>query len=59
MQELILEGVSGIVEGLNPRLIRSKLEAYTHQAAGGKAAKPAKPPKDKTTTEPEPSLAKT
>jgi chemotaxis protein MotA len=28
-KELILEGVSGIVEGLNPKLIRLKLEAYT------------------------------
>jgi chemotaxis protein MotA len=28
-QEMILEGVVGIVEGLNPKLIRSKLEAYT------------------------------
>lgn len=28
MKELVLEGVSGIVEGLNPKLIRSKLEAY-------------------------------
>lgn len=27
-KELILEGVAGIVEGLNPKLIRSKLEAY-------------------------------
>jgi chemotaxis protein MotA len=27
-QELMLEGVIGIVEGLNPKLIRSKLEAY-------------------------------
>ncbi len=27
-RELILEGVMGIVEGLNPKLIRSKLEAY-------------------------------
>ena len=27
-KELILEGVSGIVEGLNPKLIRSKLESY-------------------------------
>jgi chemotaxis protein MotA len=32
-KELILEGVSGIVEGLNPKLIRSKLEAYTQEAA--------------------------
>lgn len=28
-KELILEGVLGIAEGLNPKLIRSKLEAYT------------------------------
>jgi chemotaxis protein MotA len=28
-KELILEGVSGIVEGLNPKLIRSRLEAYS------------------------------
>jgi chemotaxis protein MotA len=32
-KELILEGVLGIAEGLNPKLIRSKLEAYT----GGRA----------------------
>jgi len=30
MRELILQGVVGIVEGLNPKLIRSKLEAYRH-----------------------------
>ena len=35
-KELILEGVCGIVEGLNPKLIRSKLEAYTHQIPAGK-----------------------
>jgi len=29
LKELMLEGVVGIVEGLNPKLIRSKLEAYT------------------------------
>src|SRR5207245_10896233 len=28
MRELMLEGVVGIVEGLNPKLIRSKLGAY-------------------------------
>jgi chemotaxis protein MotA len=28
MKELMLEGVIGIVEGLNPKLIRGKLEAY-------------------------------
>jgi len=31
MRELVLEGVVGIVEGLNPKLIRSKLEAFGRQ----------------------------
>jgi chemotaxis protein MotA len=31
LKELKLEGVVGIVEGLNPKLIRSKLDAYQHQ----------------------------
>ena len=40
--ELILEGVVGIVEGLNPKLIRVKLEAFTEPVpAAAKAAKPA------------------
>jgi chemotaxis protein MotA len=33
-QELILEGVSGIVEGLNPKLIREKLRAFSSQRRG-------------------------
>jgi chemotaxis protein MotA len=37
-KELMVEGVSGIVEGLNPKLIRVKLEAYTR----GMESKPAK-----------------
>lgn len=37
-KELILEGVCGIVEGLNPKLIRVKLDAFGH-------AGPAKRPK--------------
>jgi len=41
-RELMLEGVAGIVEGLNPKLIRSKLEAYGRL---GQAEKPAKEPK--------------
>ncbi len=41
-RELMLEGVAGIVEGLNPKLIRSRLEAYTHEK---KSEKPAKEPK--------------
>ena len=31
IKELILEGVAGILEGLNPKLIRSKLEAFEHR----------------------------
>jgi chemotaxis protein MotA len=36
-QELILEGVCSIAEGLNPKMIRSKLDAYlpARPAAGG------------------------
>jgi chemotaxis protein MotA len=37
LNELILEGVSGIVEGLNPRILGAKLEAYS---AGPPARKP-------------------
>jgi chemotaxis protein MotA len=57
IRELMLEGVIGIVEGLNPKLIRSKLEAYTHQEAG---RKPAKQPKEKTQkgAAPQPAPAK-
>ena len=32
IQELMLEGVVAIVEGLNPKLIRSKLEAYARES---------------------------
>jgi chemotaxis protein MotA len=44
MKELMLEGVIGIVEGLNPKLIRSKLDAYIRQPAAraAKAEKKAK-----------------
>jgi chemotaxis protein MotA len=42
-RELMLEGVCSIVEGLNPKLIRSKLEAFTDpDGAAKKAAKQAK-----------------
>ncbi|MCP5113649.1 MAG: motility protein A, partial [bacterium] len=41
IKELILEGVIGIVEGLNPKLVRSKLDAYARDDAGPKEkAKP-------------------
>jgi chemotaxis protein MotA len=46
LKELKLEGVVGIVEGLNPKLIRSKLDAYQHpgKAPGkGKEVKAKKP----------------
>ena len=46
--ELILEGVIGIVEGLNPKLIRTKLEAYA----------PPKPAKAKAAAAPAKSAAK-
>lgn len=39
VQELMLEGVLGIAEGLNPKLIRIKLEAYAPPPAARKAAK--------------------
>jgi chemotaxis protein MotA len=44
MREMMLEGVIAIVEGLNPKLIRSKLEAYAQphpRGAKGGAAVPA------------------
>jgi chemotaxis protein MotA len=47
MKELILQGVVGIVEGLNPKLIRSKLEAYRHPEPV-KAVKAGKPAAEKT-----------
>jgi chemotaxis protein MotA len=30
LRELMLEGVTGVVEGLNPKLIRIKLDAFSH-----------------------------
>jgi len=43
IRELMLEGVLSIVEGLNPKLIRTKLDAYLEQhAAAGKRAAAAK-----------------
>jgi chemotaxis protein MotA len=41
IKEMTLEGIAGIVEGLNPTLIRMKLEAY-NEGPPAKAAKPAK-----------------
>ncbi len=39
-KDMILEGVIGIVEGLNPTLIRMKLDAYNPHPAGKKAKVP-------------------
>jgi chemotaxis protein MotA len=48
LKELKLEGVIAIVEGLNPKLIRSKLDAYRYEAkAPGKAPDKAKDAKEK------------
>jgi chemotaxis protein MotA len=33
IKELLLEGVSGILEGMNPKLIRTKLEAFVQASA--------------------------
>ena len=47
LQEMILEGTIGIAEGLNPKVIRSKLEGYIphseakHKPAASSAAAPA------------------
>ncbi len=42
-RELMLEGVIGIVEGLNPKLIRSKLQAYTQATTGSKTGRAGAP----------------
>ena len=40
LKELKLEGVVAIVEGLNPKIIRSKLSAYKHEQNSKKEDKP-------------------
>ena len=42
VKDLTLEGIVGIVEGLNPTLIRLKLEAYNQDTRKPSLAKPAK-----------------
>ena len=44
MRELMLEGVLGIAEGLNPKLIRIKLEAYARPPAPRKASRKRREP---------------
>jgi len=48
VKELMLDGVLSIAEGLNQKLIRVKLEAYSHGSAPAKAAKS----KGQTSTQP-------
>lgn len=49
IRELMLEGVLSIVEGLNPKLIHTKLEAYVR---GQAASKKARTPKTKGAAQP-------
>jgi chemotaxis protein MotA len=42
IKELMLEGVCSIVEGLNPKMIRVKLEAFVDGESGAAATAPAK-----------------
>jgi len=44
ISEMALEGVAGIAQGLNPTLIRLKLESYNQSAKPAKPARPAKSP---------------
>ena len=53
LKELKLEGVIAIVEGLNPKLIRSKLDAFRYDAPA-----PAKAGKEKKVSAPAPAPAK-
>jgi chemotaxis protein MotA len=46
-QEMVLEGVIGIVEGLNPTLIRMKLDSYNRHGPKPKKAKTAAAPAGK------------
>jgi chemotaxis protein MotA len=50
IQDMVMEGVIGIVEGLNPTLIRMKLQAFNqHPRKPPKAkSKPAQPPAGKS-----------
>jgi len=62
MKDMTLEGVVGIVEGLNPTLIRMKLEAYNPEPAEkpkAKKARGAAQPQTKTGTAQPAAAAKT
>jgi chemotaxis protein MotA len=55
LKEMILEGVAGLVEGLNPTLIRLKLESYDRAQA--KPAKPKRPAAPQTPPPARPAAA--
>jgi len=55
MRELMLEGVLGIAEGLNPKLIRIKLEAYAPPPPPRKTSK--KSPEPRAAGQPAPAAA--
>jgi len=63
MREMILEGIMGIVEGLNPTLIRLKLNAFNPQSNAKKTPakeSTARPAAAKTAEpSPEPAAART
>jgi chemotaxis protein MotA len=58
LKELKLEGVVAIVEGLNPKLIRSKLDAYRHEEQKQPKAKAKEKEKAKPGAAPNPAPAK-
>lgn len=58
MKQLKLEGVVAIVEGLNPKLIRSKLEAYKHEDKPVKKKEAVKANKPQAAAAAQPSPAK-
>ncbi len=58
LKELKLEGVVAIVEGLNPKIIRSKLEAYQHGEKSSSNAKGEKQEKEKPAGAPQAAPAK-
>jgi chemotaxis protein MotA len=57
IKEMVLEGVTGIVEGLNPTLIRMKLESFDPHPKAPKHAKGAKGTEQGADAPPEPAAA--
>ena len=57
IKEMVLEGVTGIVEGLNPTLIRMKLESFDPHPKAPRNAKRAKGTEQGTDAPPQPAPA--